>query len=161
MTMVSVHYLRCCHLNFRYGAWSMILTIHLNHLINLAKWLSVHLRTKRLWVRITLLSLKLQIWRLLRARSSLTFRQTIECRFTLKLVPDMIVTYTHITSFFLNRSKSNEWMNRFFYHRSVKLFDCFYSSWDNKCNLITVRKPFSWENLHSLGACLHEATCKW
>ena len=47
-----------------------------------------------LWVRIPLLSLKLQIWRLLRARSSLTFRQTIECRFTLKLVHDFIITYS-------------------------------------------------------------------
>ena len=45
-----------------------------------------------------LLSLKLQIWRLLRARSiltfSLTFRQTIECMFTLKLVLDMIITHS-------------------------------------------------------------------
>ena len=36
---------------------------------------------------------KLQIWRLLWARSSLTFRQTIECGFTLKLVRDIIITY--------------------------------------------------------------------
>ena len=42
-------------------------------------------RIKLLWVRISLLSLKLQIWRLLRERSSLTFRQTIECGLTLKL----------------------------------------------------------------------------
>ena len=61
---------------------------------SLAKWLSVRLRTKWLWVQITLLSLKLQIWRLLRARSSLTFRQTRECRFTLKLVHDMIITHS-------------------------------------------------------------------
>ena len=47
----------------------------LNHLASLAKWLSVRLRTKWLWVRIPLQSLNLQIWRLLRARSSLTFRQ--------------------------------------------------------------------------------------
>ena len=33
------------------------------------------------------------MWHLLRARSSLTFRQTIECGFTLKLVRDMITTY--------------------------------------------------------------------
>ena len=61
-----------------------------------AKFLSVHLRTKWLWVRIPLLSLKLQIWHLLQARSSLTFRQTIECRFTLKLVRDMIITYSQM-----------------------------------------------------------------
>ena len=50
----------------------------LNHsakLASLAKWLSVRLQTKWLWVRIPLQSLKLQIWRLFRARSSLTFRQ--------------------------------------------------------------------------------------
>ena len=42
----------------------------------LAKWLSVLLRTKWLWVRIQLLSLQiLQISRLFRARSSLTFRE--------------------------------------------------------------------------------------
>ena len=60
---------------------------------SLAKWLSVCLQTKWLWVRISLLSLKRQIWHLLWARSSLTFRQTIECGFTLKLVRDMIITY--------------------------------------------------------------------
>ena len=47
----------------------------LNPLAKLAKWLSVRLRTKWLWVRVPLQSLNLQIWRLLRARSSLTFRQ--------------------------------------------------------------------------------------
>ena len=58
--------------------------------------MSVRLRTKWVWVRIPLLSLKLQIWRLLQARSSLTFRQTIECGFTLKLVRDMIITYSQM-----------------------------------------------------------------
>ena len=43
-------------------------------LSSLAKWLSVRLRTKWLWVRVQLQSLKLQISRLLRARSSLTFK---------------------------------------------------------------------------------------
>ena len=68
---------------------------HLTKLVSLAKWLSVRLRTKWLWVRIPLLSLKLQMWRLLRAKCSLTFRQTIESRFTLKLVRDMIITCSH------------------------------------------------------------------
>ena len=57
---------------------------------------SVRLGTKWLWVWISLLSLKRQIWRLLQARSSLTFRQTIECGFTLKLVCDIITTYNHL-----------------------------------------------------------------
>ena len=61
-----------------------------------AKWLSVRFRSKWLWVRIPLLSLKLQTWSPLRARSSLTFRQTIECKFTLKLVRHMIVTYSQM-----------------------------------------------------------------
>ena len=52
------------------------------------------LRTNWLWVRISLLLLKLQIWRLLRARSSLTLRQTIKCRFPMKLVCEMIITYS-------------------------------------------------------------------
>ena len=59
-------------------------TNHLAKLANLAKWLSVHLRTKWLWIRIALPSLKLQLWRLLWARSSSTFKQTIECGFTMK-----------------------------------------------------------------------------
>ena len=44
---------------------------HIAKLACLAKWLSVCLQTKWLWVRILLLSLKLQIWCLLWARSSL------------------------------------------------------------------------------------------
>ena len=58
------------------------LTTQLNHLAILVKWLSVRLQTKWLWVRIKLLSLKFQIWRLLLAMRFSTFRQTIECRFT-------------------------------------------------------------------------------
>ena len=52
----------------------------------------VRLRTKWMFL---LLSLKLQIWRLLRTRSSLTFRQTRECRFTLKLARDMTITCSY------------------------------------------------------------------
>ena len=47
-----------------------VLTAQLNHLASLAKWLSVRLRTKWVWVRVPLQSLNLQIWRLLPARSS-------------------------------------------------------------------------------------------
>ena len=71
----------------------LVLKQTINHLTKLAKWLSVHLQTKWLWVQIPLLSLKLKILCLLWARSSLTFRQTIECRFNLKFVRDMIITY--------------------------------------------------------------------
>ena len=47
-------------------------------------------------VQIPLLSLKIQIWRLPRARSSLAFRQTIKCGFILKPVRDMIITYSQM-----------------------------------------------------------------
>ena len=57
--------------------------------IRVSEW---NLHSKWLRVLIPLLSLKLQIWHLLRARSSLTFKQTIECRFTEKLVRDIIIT---------------------------------------------------------------------
>ena len=71
-------------------------TTQLENLASLATSLSVRLRTRWLWVRILLLSLELQIWHLLRARSFLTFRQTIECGFTLKLVLDMIKIYSQM-----------------------------------------------------------------
>ena len=63
---------------------------------SLAKYLSVRLRTKWLWVRIPLLSLKLKIWCLLRAKSSLTFRQMIGCVFALTLLRDMIITHSQM-----------------------------------------------------------------
>ena len=50
-----------------------------NHLVrkrtSLAKWLSVGLQTKWLWIRVQLQSLKFQISRLFRGSSALTFRQ--------------------------------------------------------------------------------------
>ena len=55
---------------------------------------SFSLKTSHIWI--SLLSLKLQIWCLLPARSSLTSRQTVECAFTLKLVRDMIITYSQM-----------------------------------------------------------------
>ena len=39
------------------------------------------------------------IWRLLRTRSCWTFSQTIECRFTLNPVRDMIITYTQMNHY--------------------------------------------------------------
>ena len=47
-----------------------------------------------LWVRIPLMSLKLKICYLFEPRSFFTFRKTIEGRLTLKLVRDMITTYS-------------------------------------------------------------------
>ena len=53
----------------------------------------VSLYVKELLVRSRL---QFQIRCLLRSRSSLTFRQTIECGFTQKLVRDMIITYSQM-----------------------------------------------------------------
>ena len=64
------------------------------HFASLAEWLSVLLRTKWLSVRISSLLFKIQIWRLQRARSSLTFRKTIDCGFTPKLVRNIRITYS-------------------------------------------------------------------
>ena len=50
-------------------------TQNCNHLVCLAKWLSVRLWTKWLWIQIPLQSMKPQISRLFRARRSLTFRK--------------------------------------------------------------------------------------
>ena len=47
-----------------------------------------------------MLSLNIQIWWLLQARSFLAFRQTVECEFTLKLVHDMITTYSQCSDYF-------------------------------------------------------------
>ena len=73
----------------------------------------VRLRTKWLGVRISLMSLKLQIWSLLRARSSVTFRQIIECGFTFKLVLDTVITYSHdipsLKIFFILLSLHKKW----------------------------------------------------
>ena len=52
-----------------------VLRTQLNQSASLAKWLSVHFGTKWFWVRVQLQSIKLQVSRLLWARSFLTFRQ--------------------------------------------------------------------------------------
>ena len=78
----------------RWQQWDLNPQVDKRTLNHLSKWLSVYLRTKWLWVWIPLLSLKLQIWGLLRARNSLTFTQNIEIGFTLELVHDIIITYS-------------------------------------------------------------------
>ena len=52
-----------------------VLTTQLNHMASLAEWFNVRLRTKCLCVWVPLQSLNLQVSRLFRSRSSLTFRQ--------------------------------------------------------------------------------------
>ena len=81
---------RSCHYSFLLISQCLVKATGLepnNHLVckfvnenwtiasSLAKWLSVYLQTKWLWVRILLLPLKFQISRLFWASSSLTFSQ--------------------------------------------------------------------------------------
>ena len=54
--------------------------------------MSVGSQRKCLWDQILILSLKLLALHLLQVSSFLTFRQYIECRFTLTLARDMIIT---------------------------------------------------------------------
>ena len=58
--------------------------------------MSVRLLTKWFWVPISLLLLRFQIWPFLWARSSLAFRKTTECGFTLKHVRQLILTYSQM-----------------------------------------------------------------
>ena len=74
---------------------------------SLAKWLSVHLGTKWLWVWVPLQSLKTLDFAPVSSKEFLDIQATIECRFTLKCVRDMIRTYGNIFTmimviFFLN-----------------------------------------------------------
>ena len=74
-----------------------------NHLVRkrTLNHLSVRLRFKWMWIQIPLLSIEPQmIRRLLQARSSLTFRQTIERGFTPKPVRDMTITYSQTHLFY-------------------------------------------------------------
>ena len=92
-----------------------------NHLVSKLTLNRVLLRTKWLWIWILLLSLKIQVRRLLRARSSLTLRQTIEFRFTLKLVRDMKIIYSQdnvLYCFVLQALKNS---SNSFFHRDYKL----------------------------------------
>ena len=104
-----------------------------NHLAKLAKWLSVCVRSEWLWVWIPLLSLKLQIWRLLWVKSFLTFSQTIECWFTLKLVRDMIITHSLQYRYFhvgvnnlLHKTSLFIYWNFFIYVRNTNFFPFVY-----------------------------------
>ena len=67
-----IHPLSTVRNGHSYAPYKYVLTTQLNRLASLAKWLSVWLWTKWLWVRVQLQSLKLQISRLLWARRFLT-----------------------------------------------------------------------------------------
>ena len=68
-------YISLDFMKHRNHVWLQLDSNHLAKLASLAKWSSVRLRTKWFWIRVQLQSLHLQISCLLRARSSLTFRQ--------------------------------------------------------------------------------------
>ena len=103
----------------------------------MAIWLSVRLRSKWLWVRVSLLSFELQLWRLLQARSSLTFRQIIDCGSTLKLVRDMMITYSQMYRTNKNSHYSSiiwpVWLNGWVYIYEVS--DCGFEFWKHHLNL--------------------------
>ena len=63
-----------------------VLATQLNHLVTLAKWMSVHLRTNRLWVRVSLQSVELLSFDVALASSKkfIDIQAITECRFTLK-----------------------------------------------------------------------------
>ena len=65
---------------------SLWLNLQTWQIYNLAKWLSVRLRTNWLWVWVQLQSLKLQILCLLWVRSSLTFRQLWSVDYLWKII---------------------------------------------------------------------------
>ena len=79
------------------GLYRFVLTTQLNHLVSLTKWLSARLRAKWLWVRPRLLSLKLEILVPSSSKEFLDIQATIECRFTLKRVRDMIIVYSQLS----------------------------------------------------------------
>ena len=60
----------------------------------LGKWLSVHLRTKWLWVQFPLLPLKTSDIAPVSSEEYLDIQANVESRFTLKRVHDMIITYS-------------------------------------------------------------------
>ena len=62
----------------------------LNHLAKLAKWFSVHLQIKWLWVRVQLQSDFVPV----SSKEFLDIQATIECGFTMKHVLDIIRIYS-------------------------------------------------------------------
>ena len=119
--------------------------------------MNVRLRTKWLWVRISSQSLKLQIWCLLRARSSLTFKHTIERGFTLNLVRDMIITYSqmHQTDKYSQHSSIiwPVWLNgwEFVYEIDCELESRF-------CHLENKHFIFVWYSLVEIGIGIYDRT---
>ena len=84
----------CCeHLSVRCIWLYVIIMSRTSFRVNLHS--IVRLRAKCLRVRTLFLSHKLQIWRL-NAKEFLDIQANRECRFTLKLVCDMIITYSQM-----------------------------------------------------------------
>ena len=76
-------------------AWLILTIWQFDNLPSLAKWSRVRLPTKWLWIRILLLSLKLQISCLFSSKGFLDIQATIEYRLILKRERDMIITCSH------------------------------------------------------------------
>ena len=78
------------------AAYRSVFTTQLNHLASLTNRLSVRLRTRRLWVQLSMQSLKFQIFRLFRAKVFLDIQGNKGCGFTLKCVCEIIKTNTQM-----------------------------------------------------------------
>ena len=100
---ILVHNVKLCDCNGTRTHNNLVRKRTLNYLASFAKWSSVHLRTKRLWIRVPMQSLKLHISRLFRAtKTFLDIQATTECRFTLKCVRDIIKAYSQLKFCALN-----------------------------------------------------------
>ena len=77
------------------GPWRQVLRTQLNHLVSLAKFLSVRLLTKWFWVRFQLQSLNFRLYGCVEPGVSWP-QATINNGFTLKCVHDMTRTYSQI-----------------------------------------------------------------
>ena len=77
-----------------------VLIKQLNYLAGLAKWLNACLWTKWLWVGMSLLSLKTSNIAPVLSKRLFDILATIECRFTLKRLREMIITYSRFQQIF-------------------------------------------------------------
>ena len=131
----------------------------------LAKWLSVGLWTKWLWVQVQLQSLKFQISRLVPVRRSLTFRHLQSCGFPLKHVRDTMRTHSqmHRTDKYSQHSSIilPVWLNDW-----VFVYDLSGCGFESSCSHLnfTFRTWFeqgiSWHS-GNYKVWIHSETCTW
>ena len=77
-----------------------VLITQINYLAGLAKWLNACLWNKWLWVGMSLLSLKTSNIAPVLSKGFFDIKATIECRFTLKRLREMIITNSRFQQIF-------------------------------------------------------------